>query len=56
MNSKSKVLLSSIASIALCSSIAVGGTFALFTSESKGNVAVPAGKVKVTAEIVEESL
>ena len=56
MNSKSKVLLSSIASIALCSSIAVGGTFALFTSEQKVNVAVTAGKVKVTAEIVEESL
>ena len=56
MNSKNKMLLSSIASIALCSSIAVGGTFALFTSEQKVNVAVTAGKVKVTAEIVEESL
>ena len=56
MNSKNKMLLSSIASIALCSSIAVGGTFALFTSEQKVNVAVTAGKVKVTAEILEESL
>ena len=56
MNSKNKMLLSSIASIALCSSIAVGGTFALFTSEQKVNVAVTAGKVKVTANIIEESL
>ena len=56
MNSKNKMLLSSIASIALCSSIAVGGTFALFTSESQVNIAVTAGKVKVSAEIVESSL
>ena len=51
MKSKSKVLLSSIASIALCSSIAVGGTFALFTSESKVNIAVTAGTVEVVATI-----
>ena len=56
MDSKNKMLLSSIASIALCSSIAVGGTFALFTSESQVNIAVTAGKVKVSAEIVESSL
>ena len=49
MKSKSKVLLSSIASIALCSSIAVGGTFALFTSESEVNIAVTSGKVDVVA-------
>ena len=51
MKSKSKVLLSSIASIALCSSIAVGGTYALFTSESKVNIAVTSGKVNVVASL-----
>ena len=56
MKSKSKVLLSSIASIALCSSIAVGGTFALFTSESQVNIAVTSGKVSVMASVNAESL
>ncbi len=49
MKTKSKILLSSIASIALCSSIAVGGTFALFTSESQVNIAITSGKVAVVA-------
>ena len=49
MKTKGKVLLSSIASIALCSSIAFGGTYALFTSESKANIAVTSGKVSVVA-------
>ena len=56
MKTKGKIVLSSLVSIALCSSIAVGGTFALFTSESKVNIAVTAGKVNVTANIVEGSL
>lgn len=46
MTKKTKVLATSIASIAMCASIAVGGTFALFTSESEVNVAVTSGKVK----------
>lgn len=46
---KKKALLSSILTIALCLSLIVGSTFALFTSESKTNVAVTSGKVDVTA-------
>ena len=49
MTKKTKVLATSIASIAMCASIAVGGTFALFTSESEVNVAVTSGKVKMNA-------
>lgn len=48
---KKKVLLSSILTIALCLSLIAGSTFALFTSESKANVAVTAGKVDVVATI-----
>lgn len=48
---KKKALLSSILTIALCLSLIAGSTFALFTSESKVNVAVTAGKVNVVATI-----
>lgn len=56
MKKKSRIIATSIASIAMCASLAVGGTFALFTSESTVNVAVTSGKVDVNATIVEESL
>ena len=48
---KKKVILSSVLAIALSASIAVGGTFALFTSESKVNVAITSGKVEVVATV-----
>lgn len=48
---KKKALLSSILTIALCLSLIAGSTFALFTSESKVNVAVTSGKVNVVATI-----
>lgn len=48
---KKKALLSSILTIALCLSLIAGSTFALFTSESKVNVAVTSGKVDVVATI-----
>lgn len=48
---KKKVLLSSIATIALCLCLIAGSTFALFTSQSKTNIAVTAGKVAVEANI-----
>ncbi len=48
---KKKALLSSILTIALCLSLIVGSTFALFTSTSGTNVAVTAGKVDVVATI-----
>ncbi len=44
-----KVILSSILSLVLCLSLMVGGTFALFTSESKANIAITSGNVEVAA-------
>lgn len=46
---KKKVLLSSVLTIALCLCLIAGSTLALFTSESKVNVAVTSGTVKVVA-------
>ena len=46
---KNRIIVSSILTIALCLSMIAGSTFALFTSESKVNVAVTSGKVSVTA-------
>ncbi len=51
MKSRSRVILSSILSIVLCMSIAAGATFALFTSESKTNVAINSGKVEIVATL-----
>ena len=48
---KKKVLLSSIATIALCLCLIAGSTFALFTSKSEVNIAVTAGKVDMVAGI-----
>ena len=55
MNKKTKVLATSIATIAMTTSLAVGGTYALFTSEDKVNVAITSGKVEVLANVVESS-
>lgn len=51
MKKKTKVLATSVATIATCASLAVGGTFALFTSESKVNIAVTSGTVKMVATV-----
>ena len=51
MNKKSKLLMGSIATIAMCTSLVVGGTYALFTDKSEVNVAVSSGKVDVKAYI-----
>lgn len=51
MNKKAKIVASATATIAMCSSLVVGGTFALFTSESKVNVAINSGKVDVVANV-----
>ena len=48
---KRNVIVSAILSIALCVSLVAGATFALFTSESKVNIAVTSGKVKVVASV-----
>ena len=53
---KKKIILSSIMTIAVCLSIAVGATFALFTSESKVNIAATAGTVEVVASVNDESV
>ncbi len=46
-----KVILSSILSLVFCLSLIAGATFALFTSESKTNIAITSGKVEVVATI-----
>jgi len=48
---KKKVLLTSIATIALCLCLIAGSTFALFTSQSKTNIAVTSGNVDVVASV-----
>ncbi len=53
---KKKALISSILTIALCLSLIAGSTFALFTSESKVNVAVTSGTVDVVAAMKAGSL
>ena len=52
---KKKIILSAIMSICLCVSLIAGATFAIFTSESKVNIAVTSGKVDVVATIDETS-
>ena len=49
---KSKTFVGALLSIALCVSLIAGATFAIFTSESKVNIAVTSGTVKVTAEVM----
>ena len=44
-----KLLVSSLSVIVACASIIAGSTYALFTSESKVNVAVTSGTVEVVA-------
>ena len=51
MNKKSKLLLSSLATIAMSASLAVGGTYALFTDKADVNVAISSGTVDVTATV-----
>ena len=53
---KKKVLISSLATIALCLCLVAGSTFALFTETTTVNIAVTAGDLDVTAAIVEDSL
>ena len=56
MKQKGKARASSIMAIAMSASLAVGGTFALFTSESKVDIAVTSGKVSLIANIDEDSV
>ncbi|MBQ3505941.1 MAG: hypothetical protein IJA89_04120 [Clostridia bacterium] len=56
MKKKNKVLLTSMATIAMCASLVAGGTYALFTSESVVNIAVTSATVNVQATIGELTL
>ncbi len=48
---RSTIVLTSLCAIALAGSVLAGATYALFTSESKVNIAVTSGNVNVTATI-----
>ena len=50
---KSSIILASLASIACAGSLIAGSTYALFTSESKTNIAVTSGKVELISTIDE---
>ncbi len=54
-STKRNIVISAILSLALCVSLIAGATFAIFTSESKVNIAVTSGKVDVVATIDETS-
>ena len=49
---KKRTILTSLMSVAMLATIASGATYALFTSEDTTNIAVTAGKVDLTANIV----
>lgn len=51
MNKKSKLLLTSLATIAMSASLVVGGTYALFTDKADVNVAISSGSIDVTATV-----
>ena len=53
---KKKVLLSSILTIALCATLIVGSTFALFTDKEAYDISVTAGKVDISAEAAIDKL
>lgn len=53
---KKKILLTSAAVIALCLCLIAGSTFALFTAQTKVNIAVTAGNLDVTAYTLQDSL
>lgn len=48
---KKNIIVSAILTIVLCMSLMAGATFALFTSESKVNIAITSGKVDVQASV-----
>ena len=48
---KRKIIIPALLTIAACTSVAAGATYALFTSESAINIAVTSGKVDVVATI-----
>lgn len=53
---KKKVITSAILTIALALSLLLGATYALFTSESKTNIAISSGKLDVVATVEEATM
>ena len=53
---KKKILITSLLSIAVCFSLIIGATLALYTSKSNVNIAVSSGKVSVVASVDTESI
>lgn len=51
MKTKKSIILSAMLTIVMCASLIAGATFALFTTNSKVNIAVTSGKVDVTATV-----
>ena len=51
MKNRKTIILSSAAIIALCGSLIVGATYALFTSESETNIAINSGNIDVFAKV-----
>jgi hypothetical protein len=51
MNKKAKIILSSVSSIAICASLIVGSTFALFVTNSAVDAKLTSAKVGVSANI-----
>ncbi len=51
MKKKTSAIIASLATIAMCTNLVVGATYALFTSESEVNIAVSSGKVDVKASL-----
>lgn len=56
MKTKKSIILSAMLTIVMCASLIAGATFALFTTNSKVNIAVTSGKVDVTATVDQSSL
>ena len=50
-SAKRNIIISAILAIIMCASLITGATFALFTSDSKVNIAVTSGKVSVIATV-----
>lgn len=55
MKQTTKLIATSLLAIAMCVSLALGATFALFTSESSVDIVVTSGKVSVAAEVADLS-
>ena len=53
---KKKTLFFSVVSAALCFCLLVGSTYALFTSEVRGNIAMTSATVDVSADVAEDTL